>query len=83
MPITHSASALSRSATISEGGRDAGGGEHVDARDKIGRTPLHLIAVSGSAASLSVAKILLEAGADVEAKSDAGWDWTVFWQHGE
>jgi hypothetical protein len=57
-------------------------GADANARDLIGQTPLHLIAMNGSAASVRVARVLLENGADVGATTDQGWDWQFYWQHG-
>lgn len=57
-------------------------GADVNARDIAGQTPLHLIAMNGSAASVSVAALLLTHGADVRAESKAGSDWHLYWQHG-
>jgi ankyrin repeat protein len=57
-------------------------GADPNARDMVGQTPLHLIAMNGSAASLPVAQVLLKHGADVAARSDIGFDWSIYWQHG-
>lgn len=60
-----------------------GAGADVNARDIAGQTPLHLIAMNGSPASVPVARVLLAKGADVSARSHSGFDWHWYWQHGE
>lgn len=52
-------------------------------RNSLGWTPLHLIVINGSEKSIPLAKLLLENGADINAKVDDGiTDWRILWQHG-
>ena len=41
-----------------------------------------MIAISGSLESVPIARVLLEAGADVQATTKDGLSWQTFWQHG-
>ena len=53
-------------------------------RTLVGWTPLHLIVINGSERSIPIAKLLLENGADINAKANDGeTDWRVLWQHGQ
>jgi len=53
-------------------------------KNLVGWTPLLLIAINGSKKSIPIAKLLLENGADINAKANDGEsDWRVLWQHGQ
>ena len=58
-------------------------GADVNAQDNNGFTPLHLIAINGSRESLSVAKVLLQNGANPNVVSKFKTTPLLMWQHGE
>jgi hypothetical protein len=58
-------------------------GADVNCRTPLGWTPIILIAMHGQKEAISLAKILIDHGADVGAVDKYGYDWQLYWQHGK
>jgi ankyrin repeat protein len=55
----------------------------VNCRTVLGWTPIHMIAMQGQKEAVDVARILIDAGADLNALDNDGKRWSLFWQHGD